>query len=121
MDTPAGVTLDTLAGGAARELWQREWERVLENIMDPNTDPKAARAVTLTVTVKPDEDRQAVVVSIDAKSKLVHAKPHTRRLFVGHIGDQPVAVDHVQYTHFPAEQPAADVTPIGPRQGAASV
>lgn len=119
MDTPEGVTLTTLGSGAALELWQREWERVLENIMDPNTDPKATRAVTLTVTVKPDENREAVLVSVDAKSKLTHAKPHTRRLFVGHVGDQPVAVDHVQYTQFPAEQPA-NVTPIGDRQGVAN-
>lgn len=43
----AVVSLDTLGGGAAVERFNYELSRVLENILDLNTNPTAGRQVQL--------------------------------------------------------------------------
>ena len=45
------IDLSGLADGAVSERFQLELQRVLENIADPNTDPKKARTLTLTLTL----------------------------------------------------------------------
>ena len=62
--------LANLCGGAAVEKFGVELERVLENIENPNTDPKAKRVVTLKFTFQPKEDRTSILTSIVAESKL---------------------------------------------------
>jgi hypothetical protein len=122
MNDPQEVTLDTLAGGAAAELFQREWERVLENITDVNTDHTKTRTVTLTVKVTPaSEARDAVTTTVEASSKLIHAQPAVRSMFIGKKNGRMIAVDRVQFTAFPDEQRASEheaVTPISIRKEA---
>lgn len=48
--------------------------KVLDNIVDSNTDPKKARVVTLQIKVYGDERRDVVNASVVAKSKLLPAK-----------------------------------------------
>lgn len=45
------VTLVSIGGGAAVELFDIELERVLANIKDVNTDPKTRRRITLVVDI----------------------------------------------------------------------
>lgn len=66
--------LDEFANGALTERFNMEAQRVLENIADPNTDPKKARTITVTVTLKADENRELAMVDISAKSSLAPAK-----------------------------------------------
>lgn len=68
------IDLNSFAEGAASEKFNNEMQKVLDNIADPNTDPKAGRTVTLTVKIKPSENRQAAEVSVVAKSSLAPAK-----------------------------------------------
>jgi len=65
------ITLITLGNGAAVEKFQDELQKVLDNIMDPNTKPDEVREVTLKVKIKPDEKRSIGSIFIEAKSKLV--------------------------------------------------
>lgn len=67
------VDLNNFADGAVAERFNQELQKVLENIADPNTDPKKARKVTLTVTLKADEKRDLAMVSVQAKSTLAPA------------------------------------------------
>jgi len=64
------LSLDTLARGAAVEAVNEELARIVENIVDPNTPAKTVRSVTLTIKVKPNEQRNMGEVSIQAKSTL---------------------------------------------------
>lgn len=62
--------LANLCGGAAVEKFGVELERVLENIENPNTDPKLKRTITLKFEFRPKEDRTSILTSIVAESKL---------------------------------------------------
>ena len=89
------VKLDTMRGGAALERFNVELDRVIANVLDPNTDPKAKRSVTLKVSIKPTEDREQGVVSIDCQSKLAGMKPVAGQFFFGlDKHGKAVAVEH---------------------------
>lgn len=68
------IDISKLAGGGVSERFGIEMQKVLANIADPNTDPKKARKVTVTVTLKGDEKRGVASVSIDAKTTLAPAR-----------------------------------------------
>ena len=64
------TTLANVARGLAPQLFSRELARVLEDIADTRTQPQAVRSITLEFKFKPDQDRHAIDVSVDATSKL---------------------------------------------------
>jgi hypothetical protein len=68
------IDLSNLAGGAIAERFNVELAKVLENIADPNTDPKQARSLTVKLTFKADEERDIANVSIETKTALASAK-----------------------------------------------
>jgi hypothetical protein len=68
------IDLNTFAEGAFAERFNAELRKVLENIADPNTDPKKARKVTMTVTLKGDEERDLSFVNIQGKASLAPAR-----------------------------------------------
>lgn len=65
------LTLASLCGGAVQEKVDRALEKVANNILDPNTDPKKKRVITLKITLKPDaSDFEDVQVSADVSYTL---------------------------------------------------
>ena len=64
-----------MAKGAIQERVDYEVSKVIDNILDVNTDPLAKRKVTLVVEMKPDEDRQVVKITASATSKLAPTNP----------------------------------------------
>lgn len=87
------VTLATLRGGAAVEMFDAELQRVLENVMDPNTT-HAAREVTLKVKIKPDNDRGIGSVEIAVSAKLAAAVPVSSRFYLGKDRGKAVAFEY---------------------------
>lgn len=59
------MNLNEIAGGGLQELFSHEMDKVLKNIKDPNTDPKAARKINIQLTIKADEKR--MVGNVDIK------------------------------------------------------
>jgi len=57
-----------MARGAIMERADYEMSRLLANILDPNTSATAKRKLTLTLELKPDDDRQGGTRA-DLKSK----------------------------------------------------
>lgn len=112
------VTLETLKGGAAPELWQMEFERVLENIQDPQTDPEAKRKITLEVVFSPNETREDMIAEIKVKSKLAPPKPEGAIVYMGRKEGRLVALgyDPRQGNLFGDEEKDPDVTPIDTRK-----
>ena len=49
-----------MAMGAIAEITDYEVERVVANIMDPNTNATAKRKITITLTFAPDDYRQQI-------------------------------------------------------------
>lgn len=83
MDGQEFFTLTEIGRGAAVERFDLELQKVLDNIQDPNTDPKKARSVVLKFTITPDEDRGVGKYAIDAQAKLAPLKAHPGRVFLG--------------------------------------
>lgn len=68
------LSIDKLAGGALAEKLNIELRKLAENVKDPNTKADAVRTVTVTIKVKPDENRQFSTTEISTKSTLAPAK-----------------------------------------------
>ena len=65
---------------------------MLDNILDANTHPTKKRKVTITLELKPDDDRRTIVVSVTAKSTLAPTNPVVTSLYVA---DQDSIVEMV--------------------------
>ena len=64
-----------MAKGAIQERVDYEVTRVVDNLLDMNTEAKAKRKVVLTVTMTTDDDRRVVKVEASAKSVLAPVTP----------------------------------------------
>lgn len=64
------LTLDNMARGAAIELFDIELVNVLENLDDPNRDPKAVREIHLIAKFTPTETQGIVAIDIQTKKKM---------------------------------------------------
>lgn len=116
---PRMVTLDTIAEGAACQLFEQALARVLENIDDPNTAADAKRAITLTFTIKPDEDRRHALVAVACATKIAGIRPIGTHMFIGrHKGRLAAAEPQPQADMFP--QPVAVPTVVTTVAGGAS-
>ncbi|GAB6713907.1 hypothetical protein [Streptococcus uberis] len=70
MDKTIKLDLSAIGEGGLQEKVDKELEKVFDNILDPNTDTKTARKITITLTMKPDDSRQTVATSMEVKSSL---------------------------------------------------
>ncbi|WEA47319.1 replication terminator protein [Priestia aryabhattai] len=68
------IDLNSFADGALAERFNIEFQKVLANVTDPNTDPEKARKLTITVSVKSDKRRKVSNVSVVAKTTLLPAR-----------------------------------------------
>lgn len=91
---PPRLTLLTVGYGAAVELFEQELKRVLENVLDPNTEPEAKRAITLKVTVTPNKERTQIGVSVEADSRLAPFRGAGSVAFIGRKRGEVIAVAH---------------------------
>lgn len=60
----------SMARGAFEERVDYEMDKVIQNILDPNTKATAKRKITLTIELTPDDERRTIGVSVTAKSTL---------------------------------------------------
>ncbi len=88
------LSLENLGNGGALELFQDELVNVLENILDPNTDAKAKRKLTLVATFSPNADRNEVGLDVQCTSKLAPLASASATVFVGRKHGQVVAITH---------------------------
>jgi hypothetical protein len=104
------VSLTNICGGALEEVFQKEFQTVLANIADVNTDPEAKRKVTLELTVKPFKDRSGAQVTFYCKSKTVPVQAVEGTVFLQRRGMVLVAVPHdpQQIRMFDAKAAAAN-------------
>lgn len=87
------VDIQTLGRGAAMELFNDGLQRVLENVLDPNTEATAKRVLTLTVEFKPTEDRDVARAIMQVKAKLADAKGVGTYIFIGREAGRAVALE----------------------------
>lgn len=106
--------------GAIMERVDYEMERVIDNIIDPNTKATGKRKITITLELVPSSDRKTVTVQSTAKSTLVATDPVVTGLY---ITTAPSTGELMAYEMTPqipgqvdvygAEQPAPKILKIG--------
>lgn len=82
MGTTKEVNILELAQGAIQEQINNETGVIFANILDPNTDPLASRKLTVTLTFKPDENRNVVKCSVQAKATIAPIKAIATNIMV---------------------------------------
>lgn len=70
-----------MKNGAFLEVTDLELTKVINNIRDVNTDPKKARKLTISVTLKPDDSRQNIAVGFDVKTTLAPVNSQVTMLY----------------------------------------
>jgi hypothetical protein len=93
MEKDVRSSLLQMAKGAIQERVDYEVSRVVDNILDMNTEAKYKRKVTLTIVMVPDEDRQVVKIEASAKSALAPVTPVGTSLVItaDHNGEMMLA------------------------------
>lgn len=64
------MSLFELAGGAVGERFDYEFQKVIENALDPNRDAEAKRSINLKLSIKPNEKRNGATMSFEVVPKL---------------------------------------------------
>lgn len=77
------INILKLAQGAVQEKLDREFEKVFENIQDPNVKATAKRTITLKIDLVPDDVRQVVKTNVTATSKLAPTDPVATTILTG--------------------------------------
>lgn len=111
------VDLTTIGQGAAVELFTAEWNKVIANIADINTDAKARRKVTLEITFQPVEDRKSSAVYIDCRAKLAPHRGEAGQVFFGIVNGQRAAVESNPTQGKLFDKPGGTVTPMAAKKG----
>lgn len=108
------VSLESLSGGAVIERFGIALQAVLDNIIDPNTEPKKTRSINMKFTVKPDESREFCTVEISSETKLAPIAPLSTQFFIGMKNGSGVACERStrQAAMFKETPLPANVTPI---------
>ena len=88
------LKMENLAYGAVLEQANISLQRVLDNIVDPNTEAKAPREVQITVRIEPDEDRFTGKIRISTKEKLAGDKPINTVILINDVKGKGVASEY---------------------------
>lgn len=77
------VELHNMVGGALQEKFSKAFERVIENLQDPNTPYKTKRGITIKLSFEQNEVRDDVHVAIDVTEKLAPQAGMKTSFFIG--------------------------------------
>jgi len=67
------IDLNSFANGALAEQFNSEFQKVMENMSDINTDPKKVRKIVLTLSITGNDKRDVCACKVQTKSTLVPA------------------------------------------------
>lgn len=77
------VNLEAFAGGALQEKFDDAFEKVLQNMMDPNTPYRNKRKIVMEISLEQNEDRDDTSVNVSVVTKLAPVKPIGTRMTIG--------------------------------------
>lgn len=85
-----------LADGAIVEKLNRELDKITQNIVDKNTDPKKERKIILTLSFKPNENRDFVITKIQTKTTLATEMGVETQIIVGKDSEGQLHLNEVK-------------------------
>lgn len=111
------LKFSTLAGGAVEERFHQELEKVIKNLLDPNTDHKAARSLNLSIKLKTNEERQIASVDFSIVPKIAPVKNITTAIIMDEDGTGRVVTAEIMkqipgQTMIEGTETPTAVTPI---------
>lgn len=86
------VSVDKLAGGEIVPRLNEALQKLAENVLDPSTNATATRRITLTISVKPDEQRDMASVELGIAVKSAPPKPAKTKVFINQNRDGSVSL-----------------------------
>ncbi|MCM1039827.1 MAG: hypothetical protein NC434_10935 [Ruminococcus sp.] len=105
------IELSKIGGGGLQQRFNRELERVVKNLKDPNTPAKEARKITITLTLKQDESRNVAQCTVDVQSKLARAKSFDTMFGIGRDLKTDQYAIREYGTQIPGQMDMEDVMP----------
>ena len=94
----------SMARGAFEERVDYEMDKVIQNILDPNTKATAKRKITLTIELTQDDERRTIGVSVTAKSTLAATNPVATALYVTSGSNSRLTARPTPTHHSPASR-----------------
>lgn len=88
------INILDIMGGAVGERAAYELDKVVRNCMDPNTEAKKARTLTIQFTITPTEARDSAGIKVSVKSKLEPVKSIDSTLLIGGDCDNPAIMEY---------------------------
>lgn len=77
------VELKELVGGALQEQFSKSFEKVIDNLQNPNTPYKNAREITIKLKFVQNENRDDVKVAVQVSEKLAPQTPMATSFAIG--------------------------------------
>lgn len=81
--TEKKISLTNIGDGAAVEMFDEALGKILENILDINTDAKTKRVITLKMTISPAENRDCSAIGIEVVPKFAPDKAFETQALMG--------------------------------------
>ena len=75
--------LEELAGGKLSVQLNKALEKVTENIQDPNTDAQKVRKINVSISLRPNDERNFVSTTVETKLSLAPEPGATTALSMG--------------------------------------
>lgn len=82
-ENPENIGLENIAGGAAIEKFDNEFQEVLKNIKDMNFPATEKRKIILELEIKPSPERNYGTASIRCYSKLPKKNDFPSGMYIG--------------------------------------
>lgn len=108
------LTVESLAGGGAVERLHRALQEALDNILDPNTEPKKPRKVKMVLTIKPKEARNMGDMTVETSTVLCAPKPLEATIIIDTGADGRGVASELATGEVPGQMPlSAELHPDG--------
>ena len=77
------INLEQFAGGKLSVQLNKALEKITENVQDPNTDAQKVRKINVSISFRPNDERNFVATTVETKLSLAPALGATTALSMG--------------------------------------
>lgn len=77
------INLEQFAGGKLSVQLNKALEKITENVQDPNTDAQKVRKINVSISLRPNDERNFVSITVETKLSLAPELGATTALSMG--------------------------------------
>ena len=79
------INLEQFAGGKLSVQLNKALEKITENVQDPNTDAQKVRKINVSISFRPNDERNFVATTVETKLSLAPELGATTALSMGRL------------------------------------